>query len=160
MFFSFGGLANMDAGSPSLDVAGFIFNQVGVKFALTQRWMLPVSFGLGLNVYEPDGPADRNVDWGMMLGVGFEYHFRIWRRISPFVGAGIGFEFNDPRDRDNLRFGASLGPRMGIEFYWADRASLSAHYEFRLQVVHMQESFTRVSLLTAAGGGLTLTFYF
>jgi len=160
MFFRFGGLATMGAESPSEDVAGFVFNQVGIKFALSERWMLPLHFGVGLNINDPSGTSGTNVDWGMMLGAAFEYHFRIWRRISPYVGAGLGLEFNDPRGGDNLRFAATMGPQMGIEFYWADHASLAAFYEFRLRILNQHDSYTQVSFQTAAGGGLTLTFYF
>ncbi len=160
MFFKFAGLATMGADNPAPDVAGFIYHQVGVKFALSRRWMLPVFFGVGVNVHSPEGPAGKDVDWGMMLGTGFEYHFRIWRRISPFFGATVAFEFNDPRGSGNFRFATGLGPQLGIEFFWADRSSLTAFYEMQLRIVRLEDAYTDVSLRTAAGGGLILTFYF
>jgi hypothetical protein len=161
MFFKFAGLATLGVDNPAPDVAGFIYHQVGLKFALTRRWMLPVFFGVGVNVHSGDNATlGKDVDWGLMLGTGFEYHFRIWRRISPFVGATIGFEFNDPRGSGNFRFATALGPQLGVEFFWADRSSLTAYYEMQLRVVRLQDAYTDVSLRTAAGGGLILTFYF
>jgi hypothetical protein len=163
MFFRFGGLANMTAaGANSTQVTqNFLFSHAGVKFALTDRWMLPIYFGVGLNVGAQDSPGGTNVDWGMMFGGGFEYHFRIWRRISPFFGGTVGFEFNKPSGPNMLRFATSLGPQLGIEFFWADRASLAAYYQFIFSVVRAEATATTsVAFLTAAGGGLMLTFYF
>ena len=162
MFFRFGGLANMTAAGASTTqvTQNFFFSDAGVKFALTDRWMLPVYFGVGLNVDATDN-AGTNANWGMRLGGGFEYHFRIWRRISPFVGALLGFEFNKPSGDHQLRFATSMGPQLGIEFFWADRASLAAYYQFTMSIVRSEAAATTsVSFLTAAGGGLMLAFYF
>jgi hypothetical protein len=162
MFFRFGGLASMLAGGAATTqlTQAFLFSEAGVKFALTDRWMLPIFFGLGLNVDSVDGGGQSATDFGLVVGGGFEYHFRMWRRISPFFGATMALSFTNPRSPDRFRFATSLGPELGIEFYWADRASLAAYYEVVISIARVQDTATQFAFQTAAGGGLMLTFYF
>jgi hypothetical protein len=100
----------------------------------------------------------------MALGGGFEYHFRIWRRISPFLGASLGLYFEDPSGENNLRFGVDLGPNLGVEYYIADRLSLSAQYLLAIQILNAQSgqdiSNTSFIFRTLAGGAMNLTYYF
>ncbi len=160
MFFAFSGLATMGIGSTDASVGTLLIQGVGIKWALTDRWMLPVTFGAGLRIHDPSGPIDSQNDWGLVAGIGFEYHFRVWRRISPYVGAGVELGFNDPSGPSNFRFATSLGPTLGVEFFWGDRVSLAAHYDMRIRVTWAEDAFTELSMATQAGGGLTLTFYF
>ena len=168
MFFRFGGLANMTAGpSEGHNIGSLVIANAGVKFALTDRWMLPVFFGTGLRVVDYNtsgGTGSSRTDWGAYGGVGFEYHFRIWRRISPFVGASMDLGLTDPSGTHNVIFSMGLGPQLGVEFFWGDRVSLAALYEFKLRLTYQdqdaQSSLTSVEYATLAGGSLMLTFYF
>ncbi|MCC7384295.1 MAG: hypothetical protein IT384_20790 [Deltaproteobacteria bacterium] len=160
MFFRFGGLSTLTASNNTRDLNGMLVTQVGMRAVLDDAWVVPFSFGSGVRSVNPEGLSDAAVDVGLDLGVGFEYHFRIWRRISPFVGLGLGFGLGDPEGRNNFVLGFGLGPSMGIEYYIADRVSLIAQYLLTFQVEVSPENYTGLSLNTLAGGAATLVFYF
>jgi hypothetical protein len=164
MYFLFGGLAGLTHSNVNRNIGALVFNRVGIKFAFSEKWMLPIWFGTGLRVDSVDAPTvDATTDWGIDLGVGFEYHFRIWRRISPFLGAGLGFDIQDQTGSDNFRFGMGFGPTLGVEYYIGDRVSLSALYMFIIQLLyqdHAIASTTTFGLSTLAGGAVTITYYF
>lgn len=164
LYFLFGGLAGLTHSNVDRNIGALIFNRVGLKFVFSEHWMLPIWFGTGLRVDSVDDPTiDATTDWGIDLGVGFEYHFRIWRRISPFVGAGVGFDLQDQTGADNIRFGMGIGPSLGVEYYLGDRLSLSAVYLFTIQLVYQDSplaSTTTFGIATLAGGAVTLTYYF
>jgi hypothetical protein len=164
MYFLFGGLAGLTHSNVDRNIGALVFNRVGVKFVFSEKWMLPIWFGTGLRVDSVDAPGvDATTDWGIDLGAGFEYHFRIWRRISPFFGAGIGFDIQDETGSDNIRFGMGLGPTLGVEYYIGDRLSLSALYMFIIQLVYQDNpaaSTTTFGFSTLAGGAVTITYYF
>ena len=163
MYFLFGGLAGLTHSNVERNIGALLFNRVGVKFAFSEKWMLPIWFGTGLRVDSVDAPGvDATTDWGIDLGVGFEYHFRIWRRISPFFGAGLGFDIQDQTGSDNIRFGMGLGPTLGVEYYIGDRLSLSALYMFVIQLVYQDSAAatTTFGFSTLAGGAVTITYYF
>lgn len=160
MFFRFGGLSTLTASNNTRDLNGMLVTQVGMRAVINDAWVVPFSFGTGVRSVNPEGLSDAAVDVGLDLGVGFEYHFRIWRRISPFVGLGVGFGFGDPEGNNNLVLGFGLGPSMGIEYYIADRVSLIAQYLLTFQVEVSPENYTGLSLNTLAGGAATLVFYF
>jgi hypothetical protein len=184
MFFRFGGLANLFAtgnsktvgsttagtSSASTGTDALIMTQVGVKFVLSEQWMIPIYLGTALRVSSPD-KGDSHTDWGIEFGGGFEYHFRIWRRISPFVGFNLGLGVIDPTGDSNKTIGVGFGPGLGVEYYIGDRVSLTALYQFVLQVAYQElgistsgssvaTSVTAFSFQTLAGGAMNLTYYF
>ena len=177
MFFRFGGLATMSmTGSSSTTTGALITNEIGIKFVFSEKFILPIFFGFGLLVTSPaaDG-AESMTDWNLGLGVGAEYHFRIWRRISPFIGGLFKFGFTDQDGDENLIFGLALGPQLGVEYYIADRVSLTASYLFLIAVgfkdgdaggttfgmgTKDQSVGSVTKTAVESGGNLTLTAYF
>ena len=164
MYFRFGGLAPLTHTNNQRTIGALVFNQIGVKFVFSEQLMLPVWFGTGIRVDNPSG-SEASSDWGIEMGVALEYHFRIWRRISPFVGGSFGLDFQDPSNDDNSRFGMGLGPIAGIEYYIADRVSLTAMYMFLIQIALQDAPIpgadtTIFGISTLAGGALNITYYF
>jgi hypothetical protein len=66
-----------------------------------------------------------------------------------------------------------LGPILGVEYYIADRVSLTAMYMLVIQIAHQEQpgaagpfgptdsnNLTTFSFSTMAGGALNLTYYF
>jgi hypothetical protein len=179
MYFRFGGLATLMAEGNTRNVGPLAFSQIGIKFVLSENWMVPLYFSTGIrldSVENPPDPSDpdsgETANWGLEVGSGFEYHFRIWRRISPFFGVNVGIGFEDPTGETNLKIGVGLGPILGVEYYIADRVSLTAMYLVVLQVAHQAQpgpagplgptsnDLTTFSFSTMAGGALNLTYYF
>jgi hypothetical protein len=170
MYFRFGGLATLTHSNNTRTVGPLVFTQVGMKFVFSERLMLPVWFGTGLRVDSPDddNPATNEesaTNWGIDLGVGIEYHFRIWRRISPFVGGSFGFDIEDPTQDDNVVLGVGLGPVLGVEYYIGDRVSVTGMYMFTIQFRHQDaptgtNAVTTFGLSTLAGGAVNITYYF
>jgi hypothetical protein len=177
LFFRFGGLANLFATGNSRTVSSgaagseaLVITQVGMKFVRDEHWIFPIYFGSSVRLSSPE-KGDSRADWGLDLGGGFEYHFRIWRRISPFVGMNLGIGLTDPSGDNNFIFGVGLGPSLGIEYYIADRVSLAALYQVVMQVAYQlvrnvstypvtSTSTTGFAFQTLAGGSLYLTYYF
>ncbi len=161
MYFRLGGLANLVHDNRSHNIGPLLFSQVGLKFVFSEQWMLPIWFGTGMRVDSPE-TGDSSTNWGIDMGAAFEYHFRIWRRISPFFGAGLGFQIEDPTLDNNVKWAFDLGPNMGVEFYFADRVSLTAMYMFLVEIAHQDSvnPITSFSFATLAGGALNITYYF
>lgn len=172
LFFRFGGLATMTAKGDSIATNSSAINtQIGFKFVLSESMMIPIFFGTAIDVAKTEGEDGKN-NFSMDFGAGMEYHFRIWRRLSPFFGALLKFGFYDPTQEDNLIFRFHVGPLIGVEYFIADRVSLAAAYMLMFSVVHTQigsdSSSTDFDMTTKAGqdvaastgGDLTLTFYF
>ena len=162
----FGGLAtlatfgntNPALGTPA---AGELrVTEIAVKRVFSQEWHVFFFAGTGLIMRKPD-PGDTNADWAMSLGGGFEYHFRIWRRIAPLVGGQLALRVADPTGDNNWRVGVSFGPSLGIEYYIADRLSLTALYHFLLGFA-FADSFFGFDFATQVenGGTLGITAYF
>jgi hypothetical protein len=180
MFFRFGGLATLFASGSSRAVPGsssgsssstatepLLLTQVGLKFVSSERLMIPIYVGSSVRVVSPESGANRT-DWGLDFGAGLEFHFRIWRRISPFAGLMLGLGFSDPSGENNRIIGFGIGPILGVEYYIADRVSLSAQYQLTLQVVGEDRpsgssgssSTTTFMFQSQAGGAMTLSYYF
>ncbi len=162
MFFRFAGLGTMAVSGESNPAAAVLMNDIGIKFVFSETFMLPIFFGMGLNLNTPS-EGDSSSNWAMDLGAGMEYHFRMWRRFSPFMGGSLRFSFSDKTGEDNMYFAMALGPKLGIEYYIADRLSLSAAYMFMLQIAHQDHasvSTTTFQMSTLSGGSLTITGYF
>jgi hypothetical protein len=180
MFFRFGGLATLFTTGNTYTVAGttsssgstdaLVFTQAGIKIVKSETWMIPIYLGTGLRFVSPSSGSSRT-DWGLDIGSGFEYHFRIWRRLSPFIGLDLGLGFSDPTGDSNLSVGVGLGPSMGVELYIMDRVSLAALYKLVFQITYQETSTstgmgtssgssTGVSFQTEAGGALLLNYYF
>lgn len=159
MFFRFGGLSTMAAIGESRDINGLLVTQVGLRRVFSDGWIVPFYAGTGVRLLAPDGGGDPVVDGGLDVGAGFEYHFREWRRISPFVGlsGGLGFSAGDDED---VVVGLGVGPTLGVEYYVADRVSLIAQYMLTLQLEIVPDEYTGFSFNTLSGGALTLVFYF
>jgi opacity protein-like surface antigen len=172
-FFRFGGLASLDNGNNGRTVNGLVLTQVGLKLAISDKLMIPIYFGTGLQHSSlgdcPDGSDCTSTDAGIEAGAGFEYHFRIWRRISPFVGASLGLGYVNPSGNDNWNLGVGFGPSVGVEYYIADRVSLTAQYLMVFQLAYQKGAATLIgsdsavttfAFQTLAGGALNLTYYF
>ena len=183
MFFKFGGFATMSAVGEAKTTNALITNEVGVKLVFSEKFMLPIFFGMGVAVTKLEGADESDTDWNMSLGVGVEYHFKIWRRISPFLGGIFKFGFSDPagdaESGKGLEFRVDLGPALGIEYYIADRISLTASYMFLIGIAWADSKYTKFGIGTksagassssvsigganielGSGGNLTLTAYF
>ena len=181
LFFRFGGMATMTATGDSEDGknggnTAAMNAQIGLKFVMSESIMVPLFFGMSLRstsvaVKNADDP-DTTYNFSMDLGVGVEYHFRIWRRLSPFCGALLKLGFYEPTGEDNLGIRFRVGPTIGVEYYIADRVSLAVAYMLLLSVaaspVGADSTTTNFDMTTKdgyeasaeSGGDLTLTFYF
>lgn len=155
--FTFGGLASMTAGS-SEAVNTLIFSQVGLRIVLNENFIFPLYVGFGMQLRDQEN-TDAQTDFGLRLGGGVEYHFRIWRRISPFIGGGLRIGLDEPAGDNNWGFGFALTPTMGIEYYVGDRLSLIAQYYFNLIFAITDPAFN-LHVGTASGGALSAVFYF
>jgi len=179
MYFRFGGLATLVAEGNTRSIGPLAFSQIGLKFVLSEKWMVPLYFSTGIRLDSPDYDPDPNDDqspdttnWGLEVGSGFEYHFRVWRRISPFLGVNVGLGFEDPTGETNLKIGVGMGPILGVEYYIADRVSLTAMYMVVIQIGYQEQpdmpgpsgptsnDLTTFVFSTMAGGALNLTYYF
>jgi hypothetical protein len=158
----FGGLATLSTTGPTRSYPDprvtLSVTEVAVRYALSEVWRIKFGAGTLLAVAKPDG-GDASTNWGMALHGGFEYHFRIWRRISPFLGARMGFSMLDPSGEANWVFGIGLGPQIGIEYFIADRVSLAMLYQFMIEFQLSDPQFNFI-MATSAGGSLALTVYF
>jgi hypothetical protein len=162
IFFRFGGLATLTHAGNQRPVGATAVTHIGAKWVFSERWMMPIYAGSGLLVRKPDGVGS-STDFGIEAGAGLEYHFRIWRHISPYIGATVGLFYVNPSGTDLWAFGFGLGPNLGVEYFFSDRLSFQALYTF---VVAM--SFQKVpangqfafGVTTSAGGALNLTYYF
>ena len=172
LFFRFGGLATMTATGDSVDGNQSAINtQLGIKFVMSESIMLPLFFGMAITM-DKTGDGDPSNNFSMDLGAGLEYHFRIWRRLSPFFGAMLKLGFYDPTGEDNLAVRFHVGPTIGIEYYIADRVSLSAAYMLMISVVASavgtdntvldfdMKTDSGFDVAASSGGEMTLTFYF
>ncbi len=159
MAFRFGGLANLSTdGNVRLLANSFPLTQVGLKYVASRTLHFPFFFGAGARKVD-DGPGDDEDIWGLDFGFGIEMHFSIWRRISPYVGGVVSFGFVN--SDGGLTGGVGLGPVLGVEYFIADRVSLSAQYGLTLQFVTFQGGDqSTLQFGTLANGAATLTFYF
>ncbi len=165
MFFRFGGLATLLASNNTRNVNSLLVTQVGIKAVLSEKLMIPFFFGTGVRHISEDDGNDSQTDFGLDIGVGVEYHFRIWHRISPFIGGSLGFGISDPTGDSNMVIGIGIGPNLGVEYYVADRVSLAAQYLLVFQFENGQPpgstgKLTTVQLSTLSGGAMNLNFYF
>jgi len=173
MFFRFGGLATLTQSNNTRAVNAVLITHAGFKSVISETWMIPFYFGTGMRVTDPPDPAfggtaSSKTDWGFDAGIGFEYHYRIWGRISPYVGLNFGIGLSDPTGENNVVYGFGIGPVFGVETYIADRISISAMYMFNVQieVQSVRLSSTRngtqtsFQFNTAAGGAANLTYYY
>ncbi|MBI4817952.1 MAG: hypothetical protein HY791_16950 [Deltaproteobacteria bacterium] len=160
LFFRFGGLATLDASGNTRRLSDFLVQHVGLRFVLSDDEVMPVFFGTGARVIVPDSARNETIDVGLEAGLGYEYHFRVWNRISPFVGLTAGIGALAPSDEDEILLGMGLGPTLGVEYYVADKVSLSAEYSLSFQLDFSPEAFTAFAVSTRSGGALDLCFYF
>ncbi|MBW2734744.1 MAG: hypothetical protein JRH20_20345 [Deltaproteobacteria bacterium] len=166
MLFRFGGLAALTHAGNTRPVGSTVMTHVGLKKVLSENWMVPFYFGMSLGMRSPEN-LPSSTDFGFEGGGGIEYHFRIWRRISPFIGATAGLFYVNPAGDDNWTLGFGVGPQVGVEYYIADRLSLTAMYMFSINLaVQKSPGFpdstttTGFGMETLAGGALTMTYYF
>jgi len=175
-FFKLGGLATLDHSNTSRVVDALAFTQVGLKFVSSERLMLRAYFGTGLQHSKAQSCPDvgtctttKSTDMGIEGGVTLEYHFRVWRRISPFVGAGLGLGYVNPSGGSNWNLGVGFGLFFGVEYYLGDRLSITAEYMLTFEVGYQKlptgvpgtsSSITTFAYRTLAGGALVVTYYF
>ncbi|MFO0726619.1 MAG: hypothetical protein U1E65_22725 [Myxococcota bacterium] len=160
MFFRFGGLATLDAGNAGRNLDGLLVTQVGMRAVLDDDFILPFYVGTGFQ-HLADANSNATADTvSFDGGVGFEYHFRVWRRISPFVGANVGLGIFKANADPKATIGVGFGPSLGVEYYIADRVSLIAQYILTLQASFRLDVLTTISFQTLSGGAMNLVFYF
>ena len=116
--------------------------------------------------------GDNRTDFGMGFGIGFQHYFRTWRRIAPYIGAKLHLSYVDPSGDKNYLVQVGIGPAIGIEYFIADRVSLSMEYNFFFAVQFEGDNAragttgavggTGVGLFSTLwmGGQMALTFYF
>ncbi len=169
-----GGLARLThIGNARAIGNGTAMTHIGIKYAPSETWMFPIYAGVAMTMTNPPGTDNSVTNFGIEFGGGVEYHFRIWRRISPFVGASAGFFYTNPTGDDTYDVGFGLGPVMGIEYYIADRLSLQALSTFVIAMAGETrpgrvpggpgtDASTRTSFggYTSVGGALNVTYYF
>lgn len=161
MSFVFGGLAPLSvAGLVQHTVNRLFFTEVGIRYMIGDKWMLPFSFGAGLWSLSPSGGDSQN-DLGLSFSVGFIRYFRIWRRIAPYFGAKLHIHYVDPTGGQNYLVQFALGPQLGIEYFIADRVSLNMEYSL-LFGLNSEDNQTSIGLQTivSMGGQMGLNFYF
>ena len=173
-FFKLGGLATLDHNNTSRNVNALGFTQVGLKFVSSEKLLVRAYFGTGLQHSKAESCPEfgtctsaTSTDMGIEAGVDLEYHFRIWRRISPFVGAGLGTRLHQPLGRQQLERGRGLRaahrrgvlPRRPPE----PDGGVHAHHRGRLPEGEHRRgraSTTTFAYRTLAGGALVVTYYF
>lgn len=172
MSFAFQGLAPMSVGGvQSFTVGRALMAEVGIRYMLADKWALPFSFGAGLLNLSPNGGGDASTDLGLSFTVGFQRYFRTWRRIAPYFGAKLSMSYVDPSGEKNYFVRIGIGPALGIEYFIADRVSLSMEYNVFLSFQIEGDNASRaagalggtvVAFNTSLwmGGQMALTFYF
>jgi hypothetical protein len=164
MSFGFGGLAPMNVnGIVGIPVNRAFVTEVGLRYMVADKWVLPFSVGMGLLNFSPDGGGDAQTDLGLSFTVGVQRYFRTWRRIAPFWGVKLHLHYADPTGPSNYVVQLAVGPSLGIEYFIADRVSLSMEYLLFLGFQFAGGAGgTQVGFGTQLwmGGQMTLTFYF
>jgi hypothetical protein len=161
MQFTFGGLAPMSvAGVRDLGINRLVFTELGFRRVLSEQWVLPFSIGAGVYHHNPDSGDTQN-DVGFAASVGVQRYFRVWRRIAPYAGGRIRFDYAEPNGRANWRVGFGLGPALGIEYFVGDRVSLTLQGE-ALVGIGSSPGLLQVewAMRLQAGGQMGLVFYF
>lgn len=178
--FVFGGLATMisnnfnswnDNARHTVNVQNYnsLYSEFGVKYMFTDPLAFYLTFGVGMVHYAPEADnQDDQTSWGLTATAGVEYHFRVWRRISPYIGASMSFGGLDPTGKENGQFLWGVGlPHVGIEYFWGDRASLAAEYTLQLALIRQMDPAQAAEwtgfgfgTLLSHGGNMRLTFYF
>jgi hypothetical protein len=170
--FSFGGLAPMSvfgfgsypqgAAAPGA-VPSVIFTEIGARAVLKSIY-IPFSVGLGVfnNTSRPmTGPSTSVTDFGLAFSGGILYPFRVWRRISPYVGGMLHLSYVDPDGPDNWQVNLGLGPVLGVEYFVFDRVSLSFQGDFALGVlITSPAAQLALNTVISGGGRAQLNFYF
>jgi hypothetical protein len=177
LFFRFGGLATMTATGDNQGANDGVMNaQLGLKFVMSEKIMVPLFFGMGI-VHKKVTDQDGTTGFSMDFGAGVEYHFRIWRRLSPFFGAILKLGFYDKTsdsDAEDLSIRFHVGPTIGMEYYIADRVSLAVAYMLMITLYAdtvnadsttinfdmSTKSGLDVAAAAESGGYMTLCFYF
>lgn len=170
MQFSFGGLGTMATTNTALPTGAIAFTQAGLRMMMSDQVVIPIFFGFGARISSPEG-GDSSGDIGFLLGGGLEYHFRIWRRISPFIGGNLTLAYTNPSGADNWLFAVQLAPTLGVEYFWGDRVSFIAQYFLSFNFLIQNQLFTfatgthtqNSSLIgggLGGGGQLSVVFYF
>jgi long-subunit fatty acid transport protein len=158
-------------GVQSFTVGRALMAEVGIRYMLADKWALPFSFGAGLLNLSPNGGGDASTDLGLSFTVGFQRYFRTWRRIAPYFGAKLSMSYVDPSGEKNYFVRIGIGPALGIEYFIADRVSLSMEYNVFLSFQIEGDNASRaagalggtvVAFNTSLwmGGQMALTFYF
>ena len=173
LYFSFMGLASLgfNAVDVTRDQNGIMKGIVvaGMKLVPNDNIIIPV--GVGFRFFHQDVDSDFDTDtnsFGVAISAAVEYHFKVWKRISPYFGARVQLDYLEPAGDDNWEFGLALGPAIGVEYYIADRVSLSAEYNLMIdnrfsdgaaKGGDVNTDFNFATGVTNAGG-VYLTFYF
>ncbi len=164
MQFTFGGLATMSHTNSAVANTGtLVVTQIGMRMVRSENVIIPLFFGFGTNLVDPPGDDNAMANIGVRLGGGLEYHFRIWRRISPFLGGYGVFDYGNPSGGRNWSVGLTLLPTLGVEYYWGDRVSFIAQYFFGIGFQYQkagEEGQISFGVSTSAGGQLSINFYF
>jgi hypothetical protein len=161
MEFVFGGLGPLSiAGTDSHGVNRLLFSEIGFRRQF-KRVAIPFSVGAGVFHHNPEGSAGTQNDAGLSATVGIRVGFRPWRRIAPYWGGFLNFQYLDPTGDNNWLVRLAVGPLIGIEYYIAHRVSLLLQGQVGVGI-NIFDGLTQVDATTAisAGGQLGLLFYF
>jgi hypothetical protein len=160
MTFVFGGLAPMSiAGINDYTVNRLLFSELGFR-AVLDRIVIPFSVGAGFFSHRPSEGTDRG-DVGVGATVAVLADFRRGKRIIPHAGGELHMHYVDPSGRSNYLFNFSIGPVIGIEYFFANHVSLLLQGKLNVGI-NVLDGLTQVDFGTiiAAGGQMGLSFYF
>lgn len=176
MTFSFAGLGTLGyagdtrtAGTIAAGGGAFVANvAVGMKYVKSETLHIPFFFGTTITGTKTPS-VDTTGTWGLGVGAGIQKYFRLWRRIAPFIDAYVLFNVSDPSNVGltpmDMVFTIGLSPGLGVEYYIADRLSLTARYMFNIGLNFAFRDTPGIPtstylFATGVGGAMTLTYYF
>lgn len=172
MSFTFGGLASLNVGGidnfnttqAMPPTGGPLFTELGARY-VTKSIIVPFSVGLGIfnttTTPPNNAPSTSATDFGLSASVGIYKPFRVWRRISPYLGGLFRIGYVNPTGDKTYDVGIAIGPVAGVEYYIADRVSLYAQGQF-LFGVNISDPQVQIHFgtLMTGGGQMGLNFYF
>ncbi len=104
----------------------------GDAFVIGARYWLSESMSLdgnlGVNYLDPDGADSRTQ---FLLGVGLNQYLRPGESFSPFFGADVSLDINDPGAGSTITM-FNVDGKFGGEYFFTERFSLSGAVSFGL----------------------------
>jgi len=129
-----------------MDYAGYLIDNVGLKYRISEPFALTVR----MNIFARKADRDLDANYpsssssGIAVGLGAEYSVISMYEAALFISLRTEYHFSrshsqyaptqitqNTEDRDYDSF--SIGPGVGIEYYFTKRLSLSAHQWFQFE---------------------------